>query len=65
MLKNIGIDITSLNPDYFGGSDTYSNGLIKGLLAQKSNFNYQIYLTEEYLKKRKFKKSKKSKIYYF
>lgn len=65
MLKNIGIDITNLNPNYFGGSDTYSNGLINGLLSQKSKFSYQIYLTEKYFKKRKFIKSKKVKFITF
>ena len=59
MLKNIGIDITTLNPDYFGGSDTYSNGLIKGLLSQKSEFSYQIYLTDQYFKKKIYKNLKK------
>ena len=47
MLKNIGIDITSLNQGYWG--KILFKGLIKGY-TQKSNFNYQIYLTEEYLK---------------
>ena len=63
MLKNIGIDITTLNPDYFGGSDTYSNGLIKGLLSQKSEFSYQIYLTDQYFKKKNLQ-NLKSEIHY-
>ena len=36
MRKNIGIDITNLDPNYYGGSDTYSNGLINGLIKSNS-----------------------------
>ena len=43
MQKNIGIDITNLDPDYYGGSDTYSNGLINGLINCKSKHKFQIY----------------------
>ena len=48
MQKNIGIDITNLDPDYFGGSDTYSNGLINGLISSKSKHKFQIYVSKKY-----------------
>tara|TARA_B100000029_G_scaffold502309_1_gene577359 strand:- start:490 stop:1143 length:654 start_codon:yes stop_codon:yes gene_type:complete len=53
MIRNIGVDITNLDPDYYGGSDTYSNGLINGLTKINSKYNFQIYLRKNYFKKRK------------
>lgn len=58
MQKNIGIDITNLDPDYYGGSDTYSNGLINGLINCKSKHKFQIYVSKKYFEKRKFLKKK-------
>ncbi len=49
----VGIDITSLSSSFYGGSDTYCNGLIKGFSKGYQNCEFQIYLTREYFKKRK------------
>ena len=65
MQKNIGIDITNLDPDYFGGSDTYSNGLINGLINCKSKHKFQIYVSKKYFEKRKFLKKKNVKVIVF
>jgi hypothetical protein len=54
----IGIDITNLPHDYFGGVDTYSRGLIDGFYKSDSNTEYQIYLNKNYFLKRRFKEKK-------
>ena len=56
----IGVDITNLDPNFFGGSDTYCNGLLSGLRKNKKN-SYQIYVNKKYFIKRKLKSSKKFK----
>ena len=65
MQKNIGIDITNLDPDYYGGSDTYSNGLINGLINCKSKHKFQIYVSKKYFENRKFLKKKNVKVIVF
>jgi glycosyltransferase involved in cell wall biosynthesis len=49
----IGIDISNLSPDFYGGIDTYCLGLIKGFSKNYNQCEFQIYLTKEYFKKRK------------
>ena len=49
----IGIDISNLGPDFFGGIDTYCLGLIKGFSENYKHCEFQIYLSKEYLKGRK------------
>jgi len=53
----IGIDITNLDPNFFGGSDTYCNGLLNGFAKDNKN-KYQIYVNEKYFKIRKLKSKK-------
>ena len=65
MIKNIGIDITDLDPNYYGGSDTYSNGLIDGLIKNNSKHTYQVYLRKNYFENRRLYKSKKIKYLIF
>tara|TARA_B100000989_G_scaffold245393_1_gene192499 strand:+ start:2326 stop:3477 length:1152 start_codon:yes stop_codon:yes gene_type:complete len=65
MQKNIGIDITNLDPDYYGGSDTYSNGLINGLINSKTKHKFQIYVSKKYFENRKFLKKKNVKVIVF
>jgi glycosyltransferase involved in cell wall biosynthesis len=49
----IGIDISNLGPDFFGGIDTYCLGLIKGFSKNHNQCEFQIYLTKKYFEKRK------------
>ena len=49
----IGIDISNLSPDFYGGIDTYCLGLIKGFSKNYNQCEFQIYLTKEYFKKGK------------
>lgn len=65
MRKNIGIDITNLDPNYYGGSDTYSNGLINGLIKSNSKYKFQIYVSKKYFENRKFSKKKNVKVIVF
>ena len=51
--KNIGIDISNLSPNFYGGIDTYLNGILLGFSNGFKNYNFQIYLNEDYFKKRK------------
>ena len=51
--NNIGIDISNLSPNFYGGIDTYLNGILLGFSKNFKNYNFQIYLTEDYFKKRK------------
>lgn len=51
--KNIGIDISNLSPNFYGGIDTYLNGILLGFSNDFKNYNFQIYLNEDYFKKRK------------
>ena len=53
----IGVDITNLDPDFFGGSDTYCNGLLSGLKKNKQN-SFQVYVNKKYFYKRKLKSIK-------
>ena len=53
MKKNrIGIDITDLSPNFYGGLDTYCLNLIKGF--SKLNYKYElvIFLNRKYYEKR-------------
>ena len=68
MKKNkIGIDITDLNPNFYGGLDTYCVNLIKGFSKLKYNYHLVIFLNQKYYEKRKndliFKKNITYKIY--
>ena len=49
----IGIDISSLSPNFFGGSDTYCRGLLSGFAYGFNNCDFQVYITEDYFKNRK------------
>jgi len=49
----IGIDISNLGPDFFGGIDTYCLGLIRGFSEDYNHCEFQIYLSKEYLRSRK------------
>ena len=46
----IGIDISNLGPDFFGGIDTYCLGLIRGFSEDYNHCEFQIYLSKEYSK---------------
>ncbi len=49
----IGIDISSLSPNFFGGSDTYCRGLLSGFAYGFNDCDFQVYITEDYFKNRK------------
>jgi len=49
----IGIDVSSLSPNFFGGSDTYCRGLLSGFAYGFNNCDFQVYITEDYFKNRK------------
>lgn len=49
----IGIDISNLSSNFYGGIDTYCNGLIKGFSKGYKNCEFQIYLNKEYFENRK------------
>ena len=51
--KNIGIDISNLSPDFYGGIDTYLNGILSGFSNGFKNYNFQIYLDNNYFEKRR------------
>jgi glycosyltransferase involved in cell wall biosynthesis len=50
MLK-IGIDIFNLDHNYYGGTSTYSHGIIDGFLKLKKKIRLQIYINENYKKR--------------
>ena len=49
----IGIDITDLNPEFYGGLDTYCLNLIKSFGDLRNNFQLIIFLNQKYYQKRK------------
>ncbi len=51
--KNIGIDISNLSPDFYGGIDTYLNGILSGFSNGFKNYNFQIYVDNNYFEKRR------------
>jgi len=59
----IGLDLTNLNPDYRGGSNTYSEGLLQGIISSNYKNNLQVYVNKYYYLKKKLKR-KKNKISY-
>ena len=61
--RKIGIDITNLPFDYYGGVDSYCRGLINGLSKLDNNIQYQIYVNKKYFLNRKFKLNKNFKFY--
>jgi glycosyltransferase involved in cell wall biosynthesis len=42
---NIGIDLTSVNPSYRGGVNTYTVGLLQGLINVAKNHKIQLFIT--------------------
>ena len=60
----IGIDLTSLDANYFGGIDVYCNGIIEGAKKNKKN-KFIIFINENYKKKRKLKNSENIKFFFF
>jgi hypothetical protein len=54
----IGLDISNLSPDFYGGIDTYCDELINSLINFNKKIIFQIYLSREYFVKRKLKNSK-------
>lgn len=54
MKKNrIGIDITDLSPNFYGGLDTYCLNLIKGFTKLNYKYKLVIFLNRKYFEKRK------------
>jgi hypothetical protein len=51
----IGVDISNLSPDFYGGIDTYCNELINSLLSLNKKISFQIYLSRQYFIARKLK----------
>lgn len=60
----IGIDLTSLDANYFGGIDVYCNGIIEGAKKNKKN-KFIIFINENYKKKRKLKNTENIKFFFF
>lgn len=63
-INKIGIDLTSLDPNYYGGIDVYCNGIIEGAKKNK-NINFIIFINKTYFEKRKFKNSRNVKFFFF
>lgn len=59
--KKIGIDITNLPYDYYGGVDSYCRGLINGFSQLNKKIEFQIYLNDKYFFNRKFNLGKNFK----
>lgn len=55
--NNVGIDLVAADPNYYGGTDTYINGLLYGIKLKKK-INFQIYVNSNYFKNRKLKNYK-------